>query len=215
VKQHGGIVVEASIILPFFICFVLILNSFVQITLTEIALQTAVSETDKQIATHMYPVKLLYAEAKQKVTNSKAGGTIQSILDQIEQTRSKVTESEDFVEQYASFIPDPVVLLLEWEKKQREFVESQGQTEAQNIIDQTFKPLLNKAFTELVLQFADTKVIHPKQFHVVDVKLPDLDHATNALIAIEAQYDIILPIPFFRKTISLRKRSTERIWIGN
>jgi hypothetical protein len=215
VKQHGTIVVEASIILPFFICFVLILNSFVQITLTEIALQTAVSETNKQIATHMYPVKLLYAEAKQKVSNSKAGGTIQNILDQIEQTRSKVTDSEDFVEQYASFIPDPVVLLLEWEKKQREFVESKGQTETQNIMDQTFKPLLNKAFTELVLQFADTKVIHPKQFHVVDVKLPDLDHASNALIAIEAQYDITLPIPFFHKTISLRKRSTERIWIGN
>jgi hypothetical protein len=214
-NQSGSIVVEASIILPLFIGFVMILNCFIQATIIQTALQTAVSESNKQIATHMYPVKLLYAEAKEKAVNSRTGVIIQQVLDQIAQARSKVTASEDFAGLYASYIPEPIVLILEWEKKKREFYEDQGQNKAQQTIDQIFTPLLNKAFTKLVLQFADTSILQAARFNVVEVKLPDLEGNGDKLFSIEAQYDYHLPIPFFHKTISLRKRATERIWVGH
>jgi hypothetical protein len=193
----------------------LVLNSFIQITLTQIALQTAVSETTKQIAAHMYPVKLLYMEARSQVTDSKTGLAIQRVLDQIEQTRSKLSNSEDFVEQYSSYIPEPIMVLLEWEKKKRELLEANGQNASQQILDQTFSPLINVAFTKVVLQFTDTQMLNSKHLRVVDVQLPNLDSSSEALIAIEAQYDLKLPIPFFHRTLFLRKRSVERVWIGS
>jgi hypothetical protein len=201
--------------MPFFLSFVLVLNCFIQITMTQIALQTAVSETTKQIAAHMYPVKLLYTEAESQVTDSKTGLAIQRVLDQIEQIRSKVSRSVDFVEQYSSYIPEPIIVLLEWEKKKRELLEAKGQNTSQQILDQTFNPLINKAFTKVVLQFTDTQMINSKHLNVVDVQLPNLDSSSEALIAIEAQYDLKLPIPFFHRTLFLRKRSVERVWIGS
>jgi hypothetical protein len=204
-------VIEASLILPFFISFVLVLNSFIQISIAQFALQTAVSETNKQLASHMYPVKLLYIEAKTQVESSKAGVVIQRVLDQVEQARSKITDSEDLVERYASYIPEPIVVWMECEKRKREFLEENGQETAMKLL----KPILNQAFTKLVLQFTDTALLRPDQLHVVDVDLPDLDSSSDGFIAIEAQYDLNLPIPFFHRTLSLRKRAVERIWVGS
>ncbi|MEX2461365.1 MAG: hypothetical protein WD469_08725 [Paenibacillaceae bacterium] len=201
--------------MPIFLSFVLVLNSFIQLTVAQIALQTAVSETTKQIATHMYPVHLLYTEAESKIASSHTGAVIQNVIDQIVQTRSKVTDSEDFVAKYTSYIPEPIVVLLEWEKKKRELLEAKGQDSAQQVLDQTFIPLINKAFTALVLQFADSKVIHSDQLRVVDVKLPNLALSSEAFIAIEAQYDISIPLPFFHRTLALRKRAVERVWVGS
>jgi hypothetical protein len=163
----------------------------------------------------MYPVKLLYTEAESQVTNSKKGLAIQRVLDQIEQTRSKVSHSEDFVEQYSSYIPEPIIVLLQWEKKKRELLEAEGQNASKQIVDQTFSPLINKAFAKVVLQFTDTQMLNSKHLSVVDVQLPNLDSTSEAMIAIEAQYELRLPIPFFHHTLFLRKRSVERVWIGS
>src|SRR5665647_377786 len=214
-NSAGSIVIEASLILPIFLSFVLVLNSFIQISIAQVALQTAVSETTKQIATHMYPVSLLYREAERKVKSSHTGMIIQQVIDQIIQTRSKAEGTEDFVAQYASFIPEPIVVLLEWEKKERELLEESGQDTSQKVLDQTFNPLINKAFTALVLQFADPKVIDYGHLKVIEVKLPNLAAESEAFIAIEAQYEISIPIPFFQQTITLRKRAVERVWKGS
>jgi hypothetical protein len=203
------------LILPIFLSFVLVLNSFIQLAVAQIALQTAVSETTKQIATHMYPVKLLYTKAESKALNSHTGAVIQQVIDQIAQSRSKVTDTEDYVAQYASYIPEPIVLLLEWEKKKRELLEAGGQDSTERVLEQSFNPLINKAFTTLVLQYADPKVIRPNHLKVIDVQLPNLAASTEAFIAIEAQYEISIPIPFFQRTLALRKRAMERVWIGS
>lgn len=190
----------------------LVLNSFIQLTIAQIALQTAVSETTKQIATHMYPVKLMYAEAESKITGSQTGTILQRVLEQITEARNKLTDSEEIVEQYASYIPQPIVTLLELEKKQRELIE----TNSQDKIQQLFNPLVNQAFTALVLQFADNQVLRTNQLKVVNVQLPNLGSAsTETFIVIEAQYDYKLAIPFFHRTLALRKRAVERIWIGS
>jgi hypothetical protein len=137
---------------------------------------------------------------------------IQRVLEQITEARSKVTESEDLVEQYASYIPQPIVTLLELEKKHRELLEANGNDRSQ----QLFNPLVNKAFTALVLQFTDNLSLQPDHLKVVDVQLPNLAASSSeAFIAIEAQYDYKLMIPFFHRTLSLRKRAVERIWIGS
>jgi hypothetical protein len=74
--------------------------------------------------------------------------------------------------------------------------------------------MANKAFTALVLQFADPVILHPNNLKVIDVQLPNLA-LSDTLIAIEAEYVIQLPIPFFHRTLALRKRSVEKAWIGS
>lgn len=62
-EREGSITLEATIILPFFLVFVLALITIIHIIMTELALQSAVHETVKQMAAHMYPVYLLHAYA--------------------------------------------------------------------------------------------------------------------------------------------------------
>ncbi len=56
--EQGSMVVEASLVMPMFIFFVLFLIYIVQMTLVSTALQSTVSDTVKMVSTHMYPVAL-------------------------------------------------------------------------------------------------------------------------------------------------------------
>lgn len=55
-KDDGSIVLEATIILPFFVAFIIALAVMVQVASMQIALQSSVNEATKQIATHYAPV---------------------------------------------------------------------------------------------------------------------------------------------------------------
>ncbi|HEY0828978.1 MAG TPA: TadE family protein [Bacilli bacterium] len=61
-KDSGSIALEAALIMPLFLVFVLSLITLIKISIIDIALSSAVSETTKQIAAHMYPVDLLYQD---------------------------------------------------------------------------------------------------------------------------------------------------------
>ncbi len=69
-KEKGSIVLEATLILPFIIIFILILTSFIRISIVEMELENAGSETVKQVAHHIYPVIILYNELKEKNIDS-------------------------------------------------------------------------------------------------------------------------------------------------
>jgi hypothetical protein len=97
-KDQGSIVLESAIILPFFLAFVLAMISFVQIATAEIALQSAVSETTKQIAAHIYP---LYVYKQ-----SEAGKKMLEPINYI------TNISQD----YSSFIPGALANMMQWTK---------------------------------------------------------------------------------------------------
>lgn len=59
INDRGSMVIEAAIIMPFFLAFVIAMISFVQIAVAEMALQSSVSETTKQVSAHMYPIYLM------------------------------------------------------------------------------------------------------------------------------------------------------------
>ena len=213
--ENGGIVVEASLILPFFLSFFIALNCLIQVSKVEMGLQTAVSETVKDISTHMYPVRLLYIEAKQKTEQSKAGILYQNILDKVNQAKEQIETVEGLTDQFARFIPDSIVALIQWEKTRREELENKGKEQADEFIENTFNPVLNQAFKKIVLQYADPSLVHASNLKVTKVTLSNLEQPEEAFIGIEAQYDYKLPIPFINKTIHLRKRAYERAWIGS
>lgn len=69
-QEDGSIVLEATLILPFIIIFILVLTSFVRISIVEMELENAGSETVKQVAHHIYPVIILYNELKEQNVDS-------------------------------------------------------------------------------------------------------------------------------------------------
>jgi hypothetical protein len=216
-KEEGGIVLEASLVLPLFMSFILMLIAFIQVSLAEMALQSAVSETTKVIAANMYPVDLMYQEARSSWNQSSANGWIEQMLSRIESVKQKAVDGEDFVDEYERWIPDPVVKLMEWEKTQRNELEELSQAgteEAKKRIEGVYNPLLNNAMTPMVNLYANKTRLKPEQLKVTKVILPDLDHKENAFIGIEAQYEVHLAVPFFRKIIIIRKHAYEHAWVG-
>lgn len=79
-EKSGSIVVEAAISLPFFLTFILSLIVFIQLTLTEMVLHTAVSETVKQIATHYTPIHDLLRVGEEKALSALEKTTLPPFL---------------------------------------------------------------------------------------------------------------------------------------
>jgi hypothetical protein len=217
VKEEGGIVLEAAIVLPLFLAFILFLVGFIQLSLAEMALQSAVSDTTKVIAANMYPLDLLVQEAKGKWEQSSPKGLIDQTLNRIDTVKQKAVQAEEFIEEYERWIPEPLVQLMGWEKNQREELEALAQAgteETKQQIKAFYQPLLNSALKPMVVLYANKTRLKPDKLKVTKVILPDFNNKAEAFIGIEAQYEVPLTIPFFKKKIVIRKHAYEHAWVG-
>jgi Flp pilus assembly protein TadG len=213
-EQQGGIVLEAALILPLFLAFVLALIMIIQIALVEMALQSAVSETTKAIATQMYPARLLILDAKAKYEQSRTAKLINSAVDRVQNARSRVIGAEDWVEDYAAFIPDPLLEILKWEKEKRQLGEGKAQSEYDKIVNEVIQPRINAAFTPIVYAFSDGASMKKDKLKVISVTFPSLESGGEAYFGIEAQFEFHMIMPFISKNLILKKRAYERAWLG-
>ncbi|MDR6549696.1 pilus assembly protein [Paenibacillus qinlingensis] len=213
--QEGGIVLEAALILPLFLSFVVGLILFIQIAIAEMALQAGVSEATKSIAGQVYPVQLLVQEAKSKYDQSAAANLINTVVDQVQSARSQIVNTENFVEQYAAYIPDYVLALVQWEQEKRELGEGMAEDELNAMFESQVKPRILAAFTPIVFAFCDANILHRENFKVTAVTVPSMVQNEDSYFGVEAQLTYKLPIPFISHTIVLKKRAFERAWVGS
>lgn len=212
--SDGSIVLEATLTLPFFALFLLGAISLLQVAAADLALRSAVSETAKTIASYMYPVGLLYTEGKAKVESGKPAQVWNGITGRVEEARDQVQRIERFVDDYAAYIPEPLLRLAEGEKLLRETVENDSAEQVDELKRQAAQAIAKTVFTPIVKRFADTKLLNAERLQVVNVDWPVPDDPGRAWIGIEAQYEMKLSFPFFTKTIILKKRALERCWVG-
>ncbi|MBA2940071.1 pilus assembly protein [Paenibacillus sp. CGMCC 1.16610] len=211
-EQKGGIVLEAALILPFFLAFVVGLVICIQIACLEMALQAGVSEATKSIAGQLYPVRLLVQEAKVKFEQSGPVEIINSAIGHVQSAREQVSNTENLADEYAAYIPQPLLELVKWEKEKRlqgEELLTEGKDE---LFEQQVKSRLHAAFTPIVYAFCDDSIVQKTNFKVVSVTLPSLYNDGDAYFGIEAEISYRLPIPFLSQTIILKKRAFERAW---
>jgi hypothetical protein len=213
-NEQGGIVLEAALVLPLFMAFVLSLIMFIQISLAEMALQSAVSESTKSIATQLYPVKLLVQEAKSKYDQSQVASVINSAVDRVQTARNKVIGAEDFIDEYAAYIPDSLLEILKWEKEIRIQGEDTLQSGYDDIVENQIKPKINAAFTPIVFAYSDSSFITKDKLKVTSVTLPNLLSDGEAYFGIEAQLEFKLRLPFLSRTLILKQKAYERAWLG-
>ncbi|GIP32681.1 hypothetical protein J2TS4_18910 [Paenibacillus sp. J2TS4] len=200
--------------MPFFLAFALALNTIVQLSIVELSLKTTVMESTKQMAAYMYPVELLYTEAMKSETGSKLGAVWRGIVDKVGEARDKLIQAEEWVDDYAAFLPESIVKWMQWEQTFREQGEQLGQDAYRQYYNETLAPLIYDAFKPIVLRHADNHIIRPEQFRITDMTFPTLGNPSKAYFGIEAEVAFKLPIPFINKTVYLRKRAYERIWTG-
>lgn len=213
-EQKGGIVLEAALILPFFLAFVVGLIICIQIACLEMALQAGVSEATKSIAGQLYPVRLLVQEAKVKFEQSGSAEIMNSAIDHVQSAREQVANTESLADEYAAYIPQTLLELVKWEKEKRLQGEEFVTDEKENLYEQQVKPRLQAAFTPIVYAFCDHSTVMRDNFKVISVTLPSLYNDGDAYFGLEAEISYRLPIPFISHTIILKKRAYERAWVG-
>lgn len=205
---------EASLILPIFIVFVVGLIICIQIAIIELALQATVSEATRSIAGQLYPARLLSQDVKLKFEQSAVGEKIQSAVQLVQTSRDKVLSAEQLADEYAAYIPDALLELIKREQEQRIAVEEKAQNQLSEIYEEHVAQQIYAALTPIVYGFGESKKIKKDDFKVISLIMPDLLGNGEAYFGIEAQVTYKLPLPFVSQTIILKKRAFERAWIG-
>ncbi|WP_438432872.1 hypothetical protein [Gorillibacterium sp. sgz500922] len=205
---------EAAILLPFFLAFLLALHALLRLSIVEIKVQGAASETVKEVSTHYAPIDRLYAEAKQALGGTKTVQVLNSVIGQIQSARQAAIQAEEGAQNYAALIPEPLLELVEWERNSRMELEARGQAAADGIVQEYVDPVLNAAFKPIVWHYADNRVLQKDRFRITKVTLPDLNADKEPWFGVSVEYEYRLPIPFLTKTITIRKSAMERAWVG-
>ncbi len=188
-KQDGSVTLEAAVFMPIFILFLVFLIYMVRFALTDIALNRATSETAKQIATQVYPVKVV----TEKVT-SFVGDQYQEIIKDLEDNQQHI--EAELVETLGS---EGLQLL----KDSTGGVISSAQASALTYVVQRH------------LEEEDRmKIIEADNVEVESAVLPIID-GDSKYVEIVATYELDLPIPFIERTFVLRKKAVERAWLGS
>jgi hypothetical protein len=213
--EEGGIVVEASLTLPFFALLLLGAVSLIQLAAVDVALRSAVSDTVKTVAADMYPVRLLYGEAKQRVESSKPAQARNEVAGRVEAARDKVQTAEQFVDDYAAYIPEPIVRLADAEKRLRSALEDAADDRLEEVKQTAARTIAKEAVTPILASFADTSILKRDRLQVTAVDWPVPDDPERAWVGIEATYEMKLALPFVTHTIVLKKKAFERCWIGS
>jgi hypothetical protein len=195
--EQGSIVLEASLVLPLFLFFIVFLIYMVQMTLVSTALQTTASEAVKQVSAKIYPVSLAVDAASTKID------TAREPLDEL----PKLSVSE-YASKFAEQLPPPISDWLESAVQggQKPMEELRGRlTEA--ALDPVLKPMLKPFMEESILEY--------DRIHVTSVHVPSLTGTKDPYFRLELSYELPMKVPFLYRSIVLQAAAEERLWVSD
>lgn len=185
-NENGSITLEAALVLPVFMLFIVFMASIIRISVAEIALNKSVNETSKIIATHAYPATILAEEASGLVGDKLSGLTLGEV---------SLTDVEDLV---GTSI--------------REFldIDVSGSNYLNDLGTSAITPIIKEKFAENMN--SNSESINNL---TVEVEMPNsLNGGEGSYLGIIASYDLDLTVPFVEKTITIKKQAYERLWVG-
>ncbi|MFS0870518.1 TadE/TadG family type IV pilus assembly protein [Paenibacillus xylanilyticus] len=196
-KEQGSIVLEASLVLPVFLFFVMFLIYIVQMTLISTALQSTAGEAVKQLSTKIYPVSLVFTPS-----DSAGGGETGNGW--------KIPELSltEWAEEYASSLPEP---LSHWVRA----AAASGEQPLQEIKTSVMETVLDPAVKPLLQPFIDPVLLDMERVHVNGISVPDLKNKTNPYFRLELSYELPIKVPFIGKPLRIQAAAAERVWIGD
>lgn len=198
--ERGSMVVEASIVLPLFMFFVIFLIYIVQMTLIWTALQSTVSDAVKTVSSHIYPVSL--AVNRGSGNGTETGGTKTSHWE------IPKLSLRDWASQYSSSLPSPVNQWIE-------DAAAAGDEPLQQLKNETAEALLDPVIKPILKPFMPGGLLDYERIHVSNISVPNLKSGEHPYFGIEVSYELPIQVPFIGKKIVLQAKSQERLWIGD
>lgn len=200
---EASITIEAALLLPMvlllFLFFVFMIHASVVVT----SLQSAVMNTVKQVAVHMYPIELMTKKRRDASDDPNSFSLRKPPAIALKMV------ARQFVEQFSNVLPPPINQWVSddvgvWVEKR---VKKAGERGQAYIGEAFIKPLL--------VQYGIQGTLRAERIRITQVQLPDIVDKKEPYIAIEVEYDLPLRVPFLFKTITIAARASERVWIGD
>ncbi|KMK78251.1 TadE/TadG family type IV pilus assembly protein [Alkalihalobacillus pseudalcaliphilus] len=184
-SEDGSLTLEAAMVLPVFLLFTVFLAMMIRISVADMALKQAVSETTQIVATHAYPFALL-AEGGTNAADKWIKNTTEDevSLDKISELVGEIFEAFDIdihgiLSGVASTAANPFV------KNNFERANSDGRFEKDGVTV-TDVDVSNLSFPEF-----------------------------KGYIGITATYEVPIVAPFVNRTITLEQSAYEKVWTGS
>jgi hypothetical protein len=200
--EEGSMVLEASLIMPLFVAVVIAIASFLSVAIADMALYAGLSETTKQVAAHMYPVQ----EITEHALESERGRKIVEWVERIRGAKQRVDSLAVEADQHAYMIPKSFVDLIHAYQQYSEQADQMAEEQKLRMLAWILEPI--------VAANTDSNVWQKGRARIVHVDFPNLVTREHPYFGIEAEYTIKLPIPFVHRTVTVRHKAYERIWIG-
>ncbi|AXI09536.1 hypothetical protein CUC15_11650 [Oceanobacillus zhaokaii] len=183
--EDGSITLEAALVIPVFMLFIVFMASIIRISVAEIALNKSVTETAQIIANHAYPATIL-SEELESIAGQKLSG---------------ISIGEISLGDVENLVGTTLLEFLD--------VNISGSNYIQELGNSAITPIIQKKFTQNTNSKMDGSNI------TVEVDLPSsLNGAADSYFGITATYDLDLTVPFVEKTITIKKQAYERLWVG-
>ncbi|WP_162986359.1 TadE/TadG family type IV pilus assembly protein [Virgibacillus sp. Bac332] len=191
-RENGSITLEAAMIIPLFLTLILLLTSFVKITIAEMALKESVSETAQTVAHYSYltlTVQNVIDQKKDAFIDSIADGAANKAGNNIiaQELMSKLAESAK------GAIPSSSKLL-------------------EAVDESVYKEVVTEKYKQKV---GSSSFYNANGIKIVGANVPVSTDKDGAMAKVEAEVELNLVIPFFEKTVKIKKKATERGWVGN
>lgn len=205
--EQGSMTVEAAMVLPVFLLFVVFLIYIVKMAFITMALQVTVSNTVKQIATHMYPVAKAVDQQGEAEGAGQSSGT--STADDVNSQSGGQDPAppklslDELADAYNQLFPPPIG---DWIKSTGVYNQLEDAAH-QAAGDALVKPLM--------MPYMQDTVLNTDRIHVTRVTLPQLKKKEQMMVALEISYTMPMRVPFLSKDIVLQAKAAERVWVGD
>lgn len=187
--ENGSITIEASLLIPIMLLFILSLISFVKISIAEMALQESVSESAQTVA--HYSFATLVAEGK--IMEGAEG-----FLDDLTEKQKNNFSNNEIMSK----------ILDDLNEKVKGKIPGLGEVLDRSVGKSVYQKLVKSKYED--------KVGKSSFFNADGIQIVNHNFPTEGKwdVEIEATNEINLVLPFFEKKIPIRKKAVERAWHG-
>lgn len=195
-EERASIVLEAAIVMPVLMLFMLALIIFIHLNAVQLALHASAAQTVRAVAAHWYPVdQALQQLAQQSEQSAKSSDTVQG-MDGEQHLRELASAA-------AKWLPDPSGTVLS------------------SALKGDWQPAINMAATELgrfaveplVRQHADARFLTAERIVLAQLSIPDYKNKQHAELSLTVSYQYPIKVPLLQLPIILHAGAAERVWI--
>jgi hypothetical protein len=209
-NESGSITLEAALILPIFMAFLIILITFIRLAMVQIDLKNTTAEATKELATHYYLVGAVQNELAGPIQDTSIGQTYAKVDNFINDVRSGIQDASLIADLFGINVDEIVTSVSEK-------IISEDLKKAFDSMVGSMGDKVNTAFEKYYFEkyfvTPDNSILNPGDLEVTRVYLP-LD-SKIPYVGIEVEYKYKIIAPFFQKELILREKSYERVWGAN